>query len=179
MRRMNLDALPYNWERDGTSSQKSFRRVARERSAHCLEGAVTAAAVLSQHGFRPLLLCMEARDIDHNLFVYQQRGLWGSVAKSRDENLRGQPPRHASLRDLVLSYYPYYWHYFTKDQTDLTIRGYALVDLGRFKQDWILCEADPTFIEDHLWSLTYTALWPRPGRTAFKSPRKGKLRWVR
>lgn len=175
-----LDSLRYNWERDGKSTLKSFRRVVREKNAHCLEGAVTAAAMLAQHGHRPLLLCMEARDIDHNLCVFRQRGKWGAVAQSRDATLRGRPARFRTLRDLVLSYYPYYWHYFTKDHTDLTIRGFALVDLSRYPaKRWVTSEADPTFIEDHLWGLTYTALWPTPGRTAFVSPRKGKLRWVK
>ncbi len=174
-----LDGLDYNWERDGKSTLKSFRRVVREKNAHCLEGAVTAAALLAQHGYPPLLLCMEARDIDHNLCVYRQRGRWGAIAQSRDKNLRARPATFKTLRDLVLSYHPYYWHYFTKDVTDLTLRGFALVELRRFKnRDWVTCEADPTFIEDHLWSITYEAIWPVPGRRRFISPRSGKLRWV-
>jgi hypothetical protein len=122
---------------------------------------------------------MEARDIDHNLFVYRRRGLWGALAQSRDENLRSRPPVHRTLRDLVLAYYPYYWNYWSKDQTDLTIRGFALVDLRRFKaRDWVTCEKDPTYIEDHLWSIRYAALWPTLGRAHFISPKRGKLRWV-
>jgi hypothetical protein len=173
-----INALAYNWERDGKSTLKSFRRVARERNAHCLEGALCAAAILSQHGFPPLLLCMEARDIDHNLFVYRQRGRWGAVAQSRDENLRSRPPEHRTLRDLVLSYHPYYWNYWTKDLTDLTLRGFALVDLRRFRGDWVTSEADPTYIEDYLWKIRYEAIWPVLGRRRFVSPRRGKLRWV-
>jgi len=173
-----LDGLKYNWERDGKSTLKSFRRVVREGNAHCLEGALAAAAICSYHGDPPLLLCMEARDIDHNLFVYRRRGRWGALAQSRDENLRSRPPVHKTLRDLVLAYHPYYWNYWSGDRTDLTLRGFALVDLRRFKQDWVTSEKDPTYIEDHLWSITYDAIWPIPKRRRFVSPRRGKLRWV-
>lgn len=174
-----LDGLKYNWEKDGKSTLKTFRRIVKEKNAHCLEGAVVAAAMLSQHGYKPLLLCMEARDIDHNLFVYKKNGKWGSIAQSRDPNLRGRAPKFKTLRDLVLAYHPYYWNYWSRDETDLTLRGFALVDLGRFKQDWVTANADPLYIEEYLYSLTYEAIWPREGRTHFISPRKGKLRWVR
>jgi hypothetical protein len=173
-----LDGLKYNWERDGKSTLKSFRRVVREGNAHCLEGALAAAAICSYHGDPPLLLCMEARDIDHNLFVYRRRGKWGALAQSRDENLRSRPPVHRTLRDLVLAYHPYYWNYWTGDRTDLTLRGFALVDLRRFKRDWVTSEQDPPYIEDHLWKIRYEAIWPIPGRRRFVSPRRGKLRWV-
>jgi hypothetical protein len=175
-----IDGLKYNWERDGQSTLKSFRRVVRHRNAHCLEGALTAAAICAQHGDPPLILCMEARDIDHNLFVYRRRGKWGSLAQSRDPNLRSRPPVHATLRDLVLAYHPYYWNYWTKDQTDLTLRGFALVDLRKVagRRDWVTSEDDPSYIEDHLWRIRYDAIWPIPGRRRFVSPRRGKLRWV-
>src|SRR6187551_2789948 len=74
-----LDSLKYNWEKDGKSTLKSFRRVVRHGNAHCLEGALAAAAICAHHGHPPLLLCMEARDIDHNLFVYRRRGRWGAL----------------------------------------------------------------------------------------------------
>jgi hypothetical protein len=175
-----LDGLDYNWEKDGKSTLKSLRRVMREKNAHCLEGALAAAAICSHHGDPPLLLCMEARDIDHNLFVYRRKGRWGSLAQSRDENLRSRPPVHQTLRDLVLAYHPYYWNYWSGDRTDLTLRGFALVDLRKVcgRRDWVTCEKDPTYIEDHLWRIRYDAIWPVPGRRRFISPRRGKLRWV-
>lgn len=173
-----LDSLAYNWERGGKPTLRTFRGVLRHRRAHCLEGAVAAAGILAQHGFPPLLLCMEARDIDHNLFVFQRRGLWGAVGQSRDPNLRGRMARYKTLRDLVMSYHPYYWNYWTKDETDLTLRGYSLVNLARFRQDWVTAEKDVFFIEKYLYEISYTALWPIPGRRRFISPRRGKLKWV-
>ena len=56
----------------------SPRRVLRERTAHCLEGAVFAAAALRVLGFPPLLLDLEAvQDTDHVVAVFQIRGHWG------------------------------------------------------------------------------------------------------
>jgi hypothetical protein len=47
--------LPYNWEKDG-STIRSFREVVKRKQAHCLEAAVSAAVILEQHGYPPLLL---------------------------------------------------------------------------------------------------------------------------
>src|SRR6266403_4935508 len=51
-----LEAMPYHV----ASSAWSPRRVLREGTAHCLEGAIFAAAALRVLGFAPLLLDLEA-----------------------------------------------------------------------------------------------------------------------
>jgi hypothetical protein len=158
-------------ERDET--WRSLRRVIREKKAHCFEGALTAAAILMQHKYPPLIVCMEARDIDHVLFVYRRSGKWGSVAKSRDDNLLSRTPRYRTLRDLVMSYYPLFYNLQTNDLTDITLRGYAKVDLRMFERDWITTEEDLTFIEDHLYHISYRKLFPRSRQDRFYfSPRE-------
>jgi hypothetical protein len=152
---------------------RSLRRVIRDRKAHCFEGAVAAAAILSQHGYPPLIVCMEARDIDHIVFVYRRNGKWGSVTKSRDDNLLGRAPRFRNLRDLVMSYYPFFYNLFSNDLTDLTLRGYARVDLAIFEKDWITTEEDLAEIEDHLYTIPYRKLFPRGKEDRFYfSPRE-------
>ena len=71
---------------------RSFRGVIRHGAAHCLEAAALAAAVImEQHGRPPLVLSFESIDgLDHVIYVYQSRGLWGSVARSRDPGLHGR-----------------------------------------------------------------------------------------
>jgi hypothetical protein len=70
----------------------SPRRVLRERTAHGLEGAIFAAAVLRVLGFPPLLLDLEAvQDTDHVIAVYRVRG-GGKDATGR------YPPRHGRGR---------------------------------------------------------------------------------
>ncbi|HEY9467413.1 MAG TPA: hypothetical protein VIR54_30185, partial [Vicinamibacterales bacterium] len=77
-----LNALPYNTEKDG-ETLRSFRGVIRSGTAHCLEAALSAAAIMEQHGYPPLVLSFESIDLlDHVIFVYRARTGWGSVARS-------------------------------------------------------------------------------------------------
>ncbi|MBI3183254.1 MAG: hypothetical protein HYZ28_14040 [Myxococcales bacterium] len=174
-----LDTLTYNYEGDGRPTLRTLHRVIRDRTAHCLEGALAAAAILRTHGYPPHLVCIEARDVDHNLFVYRRGGRWGSVAQSRDPHLKGRAPTHRKLKDLVMSYYPFYWNLRTGDETDLSMRGYASVDLSRFEVDWVTADEDPRAIEEHLYAIEYRALFPREGRRFYVSTREEKIIWVR
>ena len=118
-----LRSLPYNWEKRG-ETLRSFRSVLRQHTAHCLEGALAAACVLEQHGYPPLLLSFESQDgLDHVLFVFRERGRWGSVARSRDPALHGRKPVFRSPRQLAASYMDAY--------VDLSgrVTGYAVADL--------------------------------------------------
>ena len=66
--------LGYNKEKDGETC-RSPRRVLRDRIAHCLEGALLAAAALRVNGYPPLVVDLEAvRDDDHVLAIFQHRG---------------------------------------------------------------------------------------------------------
>ena len=72
---------------------RSFRGVVQHGAAHCLEAALSAAVILEQHGWPPLVLSFESIDgLDHVIFVYRARGRWGSVARSRDPGLHGRKP---------------------------------------------------------------------------------------
>jgi hypothetical protein len=108
-----LNRLPYNTEPPpGRATLRSFRGVVRAGCAHCLEATIFAAALLEQHGFPPLVLSFESIDhLDHVIFVYRQRGRWGSVARSRDPGLHGRKPVFATPRALALSYVDPYVDY--------------------------------------------------------------------
>jgi hypothetical protein len=143
-------SMPYNWERDG-GTLRSFREVVKRNEAHCLEAAVGAAVILEQHGYPPLLLDIESWDLlDHVIFVFQRRGLWGSIARSRDIGLHGRKPVFRSLRDLTWSYFDPY--------VDMSgrIQGYGLTnlyDLGNY--DWRFSSRKMSKIEDHLRELPH------------------------
>lgn len=126
-----LRAMPYNHEEDG-ESLRSFRRVAREGSAHCLEAALAAATILEPHGYPPLLLSFESVDkLDHVIYPFRQGGRWGAVARSRDPGLHGRRPVFRTPRQLAASYMDAY--------VDLTgrVTGYAVCDLGDLGDyDW-------------------------------------------
>jgi hypothetical protein len=120
-----LNALPYNQEPGGRATLRSFRGVVRHGCAHCLEAALFAAVVLEDHGYPPLVLSFESIDqLDHVLFVYQQRGRWGSIARSRDPGLHGRKPLFATPRALALSYFDPYVDFTGR------VTGYAVVNLA-------------------------------------------------
>jgi len=144
-----LKSLPYNFERKG-ETLRTFRRVVRLHTAHCLEAALAAATVLEQHGFPPLLMDLESvDDLDHVLFVYRQDGRWGSVAKSRDPGLFGRKPVFRSLAGLARSYFAGY-----VDHTG-RIEGYGLLDLRTLRVDWRLSERNVWAVQDALIAMPH------------------------
>jgi hypothetical protein len=128
-----LRKLPYNWGTEG-ETLRTFRGVVENGSAHCLEGALSAAAILEQHGYPPLLLDLESQDqLDHVLFLFKKRGRWGTVARSRDAGLHGRKPVFRTIRHLVMSYVDPYVDGSGR------IEGYGVADLRTLvKCDWRL-----------------------------------------
>ena len=142
--------MSYNWERDG-GTMRSFREMLRRKEAHCLEAAVSAAVILEQHGYPPLLLDLESQDLlDHVIFAFRQNGRWGSIARSRDAGLHGRKPVYRSIRDLALSYFDPFVDFTGR------LKGYALTtlyDLGDY--DWRFSPRKMTKIEDHLRAIPH------------------------
>src|SRR5258707_7488891 len=134
-----LNALPYNQEPGGRATLRSFRGVVRHGCAHCLEGALFAAVVLEQHGYLPLVLRFESIDeLDHVIFLYEEKGRWGSVARSRDPGLHGRLPVFASPRTLALRYVDPYIDYTGR------VTGFAVVNVDREIAHTHLCSTVPT-----------------------------------
>src|SRR5689334_17530283 len=103
-----LRSLKYNREEKG-ETLRSAKKSLQLGTVHCLEACFVAAAILEKNGYPPQVLSFESKDqLDHVIFVFQQNGKWGSIARSRDEGLHGRPPRFRSLRDLAFSYFDPY-----------------------------------------------------------------------
>jgi hypothetical protein len=150
-----LEDMPYHLA--GTAW--SPRRVLREGTAHCLEGAIFAAAALRALGFPPLLMDLEAvQDTDHVLAVYRVRGHWGAIAKSNFSGLRFREPVYRSLRELAMSYFEDYMNL----RGERTLRAYSRpVDLGRFdraRPGWMVSEGDLWWVAEHLVEIRHTPL---------------------
>ena len=128
-----LNALPYNGERGG-ETLRTFRGVVRTGTAHCLEAALSAATILEQHRYPPLVLSFESVDrLDHVIFVYRTPTGWGSVARSRDPGLHGRRPVFRTPRALALSYVDEYVDYTGG------IKAYGVADLRALGgYDWRL-----------------------------------------
>jgi hypothetical protein len=116
-----LFELQQNFEPEGDTCN-SVREVLRTRRAHCIEGAMLAAAALWVHGEAPLLLDMRAvRDYDHVVALFRRRGRWGAISKTNGATLRWRDPVYRSLRELAMSYL----HEYTNRRDHKTLREYS------------------------------------------------------
>lgn len=151
-----LRSLVYNREEEG-DSQRSFRTVVSKGSAHCLEAALTAAVILEQHGYPARLISFESIDhLDHVIYVYQKNGLWGSIARSRDEGLHGRKPVFKTARALAASYIDPYVDYSGR------ITGFAVVDLAELgNYNWRFSQRNLWKLEKYLLSIRHDSL-PTP-----------------
>jgi hypothetical protein len=145
-----LNDLPYNTESSG-ETLRSFRGVLRAGEAHCLEACLTAAVVLEQHGYPPIVMSIESQDwLDHVVFLYQVRGRWGAIARSRDPGLHGRRAVFRSPRDIALSYVESYVDYTGR------VRGYGVADL-----DEALPNYDWRFSLQNVWRVEQLLIdWP-------------------
>ncbi len=149
-----LNALPYNTEQGG-ETQHSFRPVVALRTAHCMEAALFAAVVLEQHGYSPLVMSLESQDwLDHVIFIYQVRGRWGSVARSRDPGLHGRKPVFRSPRALARSYIEPYVDYTGR------VKGFGVANMATAlpRYDWRLSGKNVWKVEQMLIDLPHQKL---------------------
>src|SRR6266545_4822818 len=153
-----LDDLAYNLEPDG-DTVRSPRRVMRDRTAHCAEGAFLAAAAFRVNGRPPLLVDLEAdRDDDHVLAVYRDRGLWGAVATSKFAGLRFRAPVYRTVRELVMSYFDGYYNYAGERTLRRHSRPISLARFDRIK--WMTAQDDLWPVMDHLVRVAHVELLP-------------------
>ena len=140
-----LDSLDYN----PVYECRSPRWVIRKRSAHCFEGALFAAAALQYNGHKPLIVDLKAyNDDDHVITIFKEDDHWGAVAKSNFTSLRYREPVYRSLRELVMSYFDFY---FNLDR-DKSLRSYSLpLDLTIYDaRRWTTTDDDLEYIGDKL-----------------------------
>ena len=150
-----LDDLPYHH----ADTAWSPRKVLRERTGHCLEGALLAAAALRVLGHKPLIMDLEGvNDSDHVLALYKQKGYWGSIGKSNYSGLRFRAPVYKTLRELALSYFENYFNL----RGERTLRGHSIVvDLSDFdKYNWMTSEKSVWSVPEYLVKCKHYKLFP-------------------
>lgn len=148
-----LEDMPYHH----ASTAWSPRRALHAWTAHCLEGAVFAAAALRVLGFPPLLLDLEAvQDTDHVIAVFQVNRHWGAIAKSNFSGLRYREPVYRSVRELVMSYFEGYVNH----RGERTLRAFSRpVNLARFDhRAWMTSARDVWWIAEHLVGVPHVRL---------------------
>jgi hypothetical protein len=148
-----LEGMPYHHA--GTAWAP--RRVLAEGTAHCLEGAVFAAAALRVLGFPPLLLDLEAvQDTDHVIAVFQVNRAWGAIAKSNFSGLRYRDPVYRTVRELVMSYFDGYVNF----RGERTLRAYSRpVNLARLdRRAWMTSATGVWWIAEGLVDVAHVRL---------------------
>jgi hypothetical protein len=148
-----LNSLEY----DPDCACRSPRFVIKEKKAHCFEGALFASAALRFLGHTPMLVDMKSEnDDDHVISVFRSNGCWGAIAKSNFTTIRFREPVYKTVRELVLSYFDFYYN--TLGQK--TLREYSLpIELTRFDgRDWMTTDKDLEYIGDYLDSRRHVKL---------------------
>jgi len=139
-----IKSFKYNRELEGETLMSAYATF-KSKKAHCLEGAILAAALLEPQGYPPLVMSLESIDnLDHVVYVYQKNKRWGSIGCSRDVGLFGRKPVYRSLRNLALSYYEPYI-----DKTGCIV-GYQITDLDSSKSNWRFSKKNIWKLEQHL-----------------------------
>lgn len=140
-----LDSIEYN----PNYECRSPRWVIKKKTAHCFEGAIFSAAALQYIGYQPLIVDMKAfNDDDHVIAVFRERNHWGAVAKSNFTTLRYREPVYRSLRELIMSYFDFYFNI----DGDKSLRSYSLpLDLKIYNtRHWTTTDEDLEYIGDKL-----------------------------
>jgi hypothetical protein len=164
-----LNQLPYNTEPRG-ATLRTFRGVLHVGKAHCLEACLTAAVILEQHGYPPIVMSIESQDwLDHVVFLYKGRGKWGAIGRSRDPGLHGRRAVFRSPREVALSYVEGYVDYTGR------VRGYGVANL-----DVALPHYDWRFARGNVWKVERLLIdWPHKKiRTSTKRYRELKAYYV-
>ncbi len=154
-----INSIPFNHEINGPTA-KSPIRVLRENSAHCLEGAILAAYVLSLHGYKPFILHLQTtpNDFEHVIAPFKKGEFWGAISKTNHSVLRYRDPVYQSLRELVMSYF----HEYTTNDGQKTLRKYSeVLDLSKFGQGWELEDQDLWGIDQELGKIKHFDIVPK------------------
>lgn len=144
-----IDEIPINFEPDGETCYSPLTAL-KNNKAHCMEGALLAAACFWHNGQRPLLMdlkTVKGKDDDHVVALFKENGLWGAVSKTNHAVLRYRDPIYKTVRELALSYFNEYF----LDNGVKTLRSYsASFSLFQYDDDWPVSEQDVWQIPEEL-----------------------------
>ncbi|MDP3882039.1 MAG: hypothetical protein Q8Q31_04155 [Nanoarchaeota archaeon] len=156
-----LNDLKMNYD-DGNDTCMSPRMVLCTGKAHCVEGAILAAAALRLQGHPPLIVDLEATkdDYDHVIAVFQKNGYWGALGKTAHAVLRYREPIYRDIRELVMSFFH---EYFLTKGGKKTLRTFSEpLDLSIFdSKEWMASEKDVWYIPEKLVSIKHFPILTR------------------
>lgn len=150
-----LNSLKFNFEKNGETCY-SPRLVIERQTAHCMEGAMLAAAALEFHGQPPLVMDLRSikpQDDDHVVAVFKKFGCFGAISKTNHGVLRYREPIYKTVRELALSYF----HEYFLDSGQKTLREYSKIfNLVFFDRlNWRTASKNLFAIPRHLDKITH------------------------
>lgn len=152
-----VNAIPINHEIGG-ETVLSVREVLRQRRAHCIEGAMLAAAALWVNGDPPLVMHLDCdiSDYPHVIALFRRHGAWGAISKTNGAPLRYRDPIYRTLRELALSYF----HEYSNRKGHKTLRSYSTpFDLRRLDPaEWVTSTKSCWQTHDRLVALRHYPL---------------------
>lgn len=154
-----LNALKFNFEPKG-ATLKSPLFTLRQRNAHCLEGALLGAYILSEHGFKPYLMYLKATkyDFDHVVVPFKIGRFWGALSKTNHAVLRYREPIYKDIRELAMSYF----HEYFLDNGFKTLRQYSkLLNLNDFENGWEVMDGNLWGIDEELDKIKHFDMVPK------------------
>lgn len=163
-----LNSLSFNFEKGGKETLKSPIFVLRERNAHCFEGALLGAFILSCHGHKPQILHLKTtkEDLDHVIAPFKTKNGWGALSKTNHAVLRYREPIYKNIRELVMSYF----HEYYLDNGLKTLRSYSRpLNLNIFEEKWYLLDGNLWGIDEELDRIKHYEI---ASKTAFNYLRK-------
>lgn len=135
-----LDNIPINFELHGETYRSPLFTL-RHNEAHCMEGALLAAAMLWYHGEKPLIIDLNTieQDENHVITLFKRHNRWGAISKTNHATLRYRDPVYKSVRELALSYFNEYF----LDNGAKTLRSYSRpFNLTAYNPDWVITDKD-------------------------------------
>lgn len=145
------DFLDYGLAYNDSATDTCFSplEVLRRGKAHCLEGAMLAAAAFLFHGRRALLLDLRAnaQDDDHVIAPFTRNGRWGAVAQSHFCGLRYREPVYPSFSELARSYFEFYYN----SAGEKTLREFsAPLPVSALRPEWLYSTKNVFFVSREL-----------------------------
>jgi hypothetical protein len=157
-----LNTLKFNFEINGETLQSPISTL-RSREAHCFEGALLGAHILSLHGFPPLVLHLKTApgDYDHVIAPFQVDGFWGALSKTNHAVLRYREPIYKNIRELCMSYF----HEYFLDDGRKTLRQYSMpLNLNKLTlkyKNWFLDSGNVWYLDKALDRVKHFEILPK------------------
>jgi hypothetical protein len=154
-----LNGLRFNFE-DGGETLKSPLFTLRARNAHCFEGALLGAYILSLHGFTPYIMHLKTtkEDYDHVIVPFKIGGFWGALSKTNHSVLRYRDAIYKNIRELAMSYF----HEYFLDNGRKTLRQYSIpFNLNALKKGWEVEDKDLWYLDKKLDKIKHYDIVPK------------------